>query len=537
MSSAVEEVAVATPQMVSSDTTHADKGDANDGSSSSSSSSDDTRTQIPQTPQTPQTPRLEYRNNANLVAPVRVDVAASPALRDQQVTRAVRLVRPDLFANDRPSHTYASVSHAHRITIRQLGGGLSNHLYVAHPGGREEAVLVRIHAEDEEVEDSNGEEADAGSDGAHVCAASSSASAPTFVDREVENRVLAWLSSEGLAPTFHGRFANGRVEEFYDGFRPLSWDELRLRRFAVPVARALANLHCAHPPEGVLNISEEQRNKGEIWSRISEWFDMATNASSDTEANELMQTMKVEWEWLQATLRPSSNGVIMDSASTMKCFDLKSHSGNVQSAASSYFRQIVFTHMDCQSLNILTPCEGFHLDDDSSDIAPASKDEGNVQAAESKPEENDLEEGKGGEYSYASVRLIDFEYAGVNPRAADIANTFSEYCNMNNLEPDYEVQYPTSGQQDVFLRAYIETASPELAKQLDQFKDGWASFLSAARVEIGQHTLLSHIGWGIWAIAQESLSNIEFDYLRYARLRLEGYFHFKDRYFDEPAVE
>lgn len=267
---------------------------------------------------------------------------------------------------------------------------------------------------------------------------------------------------------------------------------------------------------------------------------MASNASSDViEANELMQTMKAEWEWLQATLRPSSNDVVVDSASTMKSFELQADSGNIQSAASSYFRQIVFTHMDCQSLNILTPCEGFHLDDDSSDTAPASKNDGNIQAAESKPEENDLEEGKGGEYSYASVRLIDFEYAGVNPRAADIANTFSEYCNMNNLEPDYESQYPTSGQQDVFLRAYIETASPELAKQLDRFEDGWASFLAAARVEIGQHTLLSHIGWGIWAIAQESLSNIEFDYLKYARLRLDGYFHFKGRYFqgviDKPV--
>ena len=515
--SSVEEAAVSSP-----DTTHADHvgADANDGSSNATRNG----------AQMPQTPRLEYRNNANLVAPVRVDVTASASLRDQQISRAVRLTRPDLFVNDRPSHTYSSVSHAHRITIRQLGGGLSNHLYVAHPGGREEAVLVRIHAEDEGEED-NGEEADSGNDGADVCAASSSASAPTFVDREVENRVLAWLSSEGLAPTFHGRFTNGRVEEFYDGFRPLSWDELRLRRFAIPVARALANLHCAHPPEGVLNISEDQRNEGEIWSRISEWFDMATNSSSDvTEANDLMQTMKLEWEWLQATLRPSFNDVIVDSTSSMKCFDLQSHSGNMQSAASSYFRQIVFTHMDCQSLNILTPCEGFHLDYDSSDTASGSKNEGNVQETESKPEENDQEEGRGEECSYASVRLIDLEYAGVNPRAADIANTFSEYCNMNNLEPDYESQYPTSGQQDAFLRAYIETASPELAKQLDQLEDGWASFLAAARVVIGQHTLLSHIGWGIWAIAQESLSNIEFDYLKYARLRLEGYFHFKDRY-------
>jgi ethanolamine kinase len=264
---------------------------------------------------------------------------------------------------------------------------------------------------------------------------------------------------------------------------------------------------------------------------------MASNVSSDvTEANELLQRLKVEWEWLQATLRPSFNAIIVDSASDMECFDLQSVSGDIHLTASSYFRQVVFTHMDCQSLNILTPCEGFHLDDELSDAASDLKNDDNVQEVESKPEEDDQEEEMG--RKYASVRLIDFEYAGVNPRAADIANTFSEYCNMNNLEPEYESQYPTGKQQDVFLRAYIETASPELAKQLDQFEDGWTSFLAAARVEIGQHTLLSHIGWGIWAIAQESLSNIEFDYLKYARLRLEGYFHFKDRYFrgdDEPV--
>lgn len=258
---------------------------------------------------------------------------------------------------------------------------------------------------------------------------------------------------------------------------------------------------------------------------------MASNASSDVaEANELLQTMKVEWEWLQATLRPSSNDIILASASTHP--DLQYDFSDMQSVASSYFRQVVFTHMDCQSLNILTPCDGFHLGDDSSDTAAVSENDKEFQAIESKleVEGNGREKEKGGDH--ASVRLIDFEYAGVNPRAADIANTFSEYCNMNNLEPDYESQYPTHEQQDVFLRAYIETASPELARHLDQVEDGWASFLAAARVEVGQHTLLSHIGWGIWAIAQESLSNIEFDYLKYARLRLDGYFHFKERYFE-----
>ena len=468
-------------------------------------------------------PPLTYRNNATRIAPVRVDVTASPDVRDRQITRSVRLIRPDLFATDRPSHTSASVSHAHRIAIRQLGGGLSNHLYVAHPGGQDEAVLVRIHAEDEDggavADDHDGTDA----------SASAEPAAATFVDREVENRILAWLSSEGLAPTFHGRFANGRIEEFYDGYRPLSWDELQLPRFAISVARALANFHRAHPPEGVLNISKEQRRQGEIWSRVSDWFDMASRASSDVaEADELLQTMKLEWEWLQASLRYPSDEAT--ATADMESLDL---SVDMESAASSYFRQIVFTHMDCQSLNILTPCDGFYLEDSSDAESDSNAKNDKEIRSESNLEERGQDDGKGGEY--ASVRLIDFEYSGLNPRGADIANTFCEHCNMNNLDPNYEAQYPNAEQQDRFLRAYIATASPKLAKKLDQLgdtgeEDGWEPFLAAARVQVGQHALLSHIGWGIWAVAQASLSTIEFDYLKYARLRLEGYFHFKGQY-------
>mmetsp|Transcript_6058 Transcript_6058/g.16967 ORF Transcript_6058/g.16967 Transcript_6058/m.16967 type:complete len:517 (+) Transcript_6058:59-1609(+) len=515
MSSAVEEAssaaAVASQTGAGTDKTHADDA------------------QIPVTP-------LKYRNNATLIAPVRVDVTASPDMRDRQIARAVRLIRPDLFFTDRPSHTYASVSHAHRITIRQLGGGLSNHLYVAHPGGREEAVLVRIHAEDEDgvaVADDDGTDASASPSLPEPQPASSEAAA-TFVDREVENRILAWLSSEGLAPIFHGRFVKGRIEEFYDGYRPLSWDELHLASFAVPVARALANLHCAHPPEGVLNSSEEQRREGEIWSHVSDWFDMASRASPDVaEADELLQTMKLEWEWLQASLRHPSDGATA-SADTRR-FDLRPDSIDMRSAASSYFREIVFTHMDCQSLNILTPCDGFHLDDSSDPDSDSGSDSTNDKEidAEQKLEKRGQDDEKGGEY--ASVRLIDFEYSGLNPRGADIANTFCEHCNMNNLEPNYGEQYPTDKQQDTFLRAYIAKASPELAKKLDQQlgngeEDGWEPFLATARVQVGRYALLSHIGWSIWAVAQANLSTIEFDYLKYARLRLEGYFHFKDRF-------
>jgi len=463
---------------------------------------------------------LPYLNNPDKIAPVRVDVTSPPSIRDQQITRAVRLVRPDLFG--RPSHTHATVARAHRITIRELGGGLSNYLFVVHPGERDEAVLVRIHAEDEGNDgDASASEGEAAARADTISESESEVStAPvSFVDRMLENKVMAWLSSKGLAPTFHGLFLNGRIEEFYDGYRPLSWDELALPKFAVPIARAMADLHGVQPPDNVMNVPEKQRREGEIWSRIEDWLGMARNADEDNDAsNDMIQSILNEWEWLKQVLRHSGTS---DSLTTTSSSDLIiDNSDDVGTAALTFFRQVVFTHMDAQSLNILTPSEGFLFDSEDSD------DSGNDVAVTRKS--SAPKDGSGREK--ASVRLIDFEYTGLNPRAVDIANTFCEHTNMNNLEPKYEEQYPTDKQQDVFLHAYVTRANPTVAKQLSRIENGWEIFLSVARDEIGRDTLLSNIGWAIWAVAQASMSKIDFDYLRYARLRIDGYYYFKERY-------
>jgi len=134
----------------------------------------------------------------------------------------------------------------------------------------------------------------------------------------------------------------------------------------------------------------------------------------------------------------------------------------------------------------------------------------------------------------ASVRLIDFEYAGLNSRAADLANTFCEHCDMNNLKPDYEVQYPTVQEQDAFLIAYLWEIQPDLALFLgsssSESSSRWKEFLDAMRSEIGKYTLLSHLGWAIWAIAQHYVSTIEYDYVAYAKVRIDGYELFKKKY-------
>ena len=59
-----------------------------------------------------------------------------------------------------------------------------------------------------------------------------------------------------------------------------------------------------------------------------------------------------------------------------------------------------------------------------------------------------------------TIQLIDFEYGGINYRAFDIANHFNEYAGgpPDDAVPDY-TRLPTPGQQEDFVRRYLETAA------------------------------------------------------------------------------
>jgi thiamine kinase-like enzyme len=81
--------------------------------------------------------------------------------------------------------------------------------------------------------------------------------------------------------------------------------------------------------------------------------------------------------------------------------------GSLEEMACQFYDEIVLTHTDCRSSYLMRPAassDGSSSDDDS--------DQGGDN-------DNNLA---------LPLQLIDYKYAGLNPRAADIANTFNEYC-------------------------------------------------------------------------------------------------------------
>ena len=115
------------------------------------------------------------------------------------------------------------------------------------------------------------------------------------------------------------------------------------------------------------------------------------------------------------------------------------------------------------------------------------------------------------------ISFIDYEYASPAPAAFDIANHFAEWA---GLDCDHSA-VPTRSQRREFLTHYVRTfrakshpyssadslepAIDELSRQVDLYR-GVPGFY-----------------WGIWALIQAQISQIDFDYAWYSRVRFSEY--------------
>lgn len=452
---------------------------------------------------TPTTTTTVYRDNATDILPLRVVVTA-PDWKAQMM-QVAKAFCPFL------DHTNGvSTTEKNELTVTPLSGGLSNALFVVKSNHTRKSVLIRIHPSSSEAHNDK----------------------PKFeiVNRQVENDISAWLSSQDVGPTYYGRFLNGRVEEFFDGYITLTWKEMGA--FASQIAPIMAHFHSLPIPTDILPFPSTTNNstkmpRGDIFRRVDSWMHMAqkqqqqqaqTQNNGDNKKKDpqivaqLLSRLCHEWTWLEEELHQ----------------DLSTTESPQARVAAQFFAQIVFTHMDMQSLNFLRP---------------TSDNNGNTNTNGKVPQQTNHN-------NNSDLKVIDFEYAGWNPRGIDMANTFCEHCDMNHMQADFAKEYPSEDIQNEFLEHYIQTysmaaaaatpssRSPQQPPQettslrqqvLDYQKD--ALFLQAARTEIGRYTLVSHLSWAIWSVVQTYVSDIDFDYIRYAQHRLEGYEYMKAQFF------
>ena len=228
------------------------------------------------------------------------------------------------------------------------------------------------------------------------------------------------------------------------------------------------------------NVLEKNTTHGDIFQRVQEWTELAERLCQESnhnneKASKLLATLQKDWQWVTENLLETPRDNLTPE----------------EQAAADFFGEIVFTHMDMQSLNLLR------------DTTITDRD---------------------------VIKVIDFEYAGFNPRAMDMANTFCEHCDMNNIQADYAKEYPSEQVQNDFVQTYIRNLTTAVPPTVSTYLEN-ADFLKAARTEIGRYTLVSHMSWAIWSIVQAHMSDIEFDYVLYAAHRREGFEFMKAKLF------
>ncbi|KAI9909574.1 hypothetical protein PsorP6_014825 [Peronosclerospora sorghi] len=332
------------------------------------------------------------------------------------------------------------------ISIKIIVGGITNRLYrltwrnKVHINENVPSVLVRLYGDHTEE----------------------------FIDRSIENMLFAKLSKRGFAPTYYGRFTNGRIEGWLDA-RPLEPEEMSQTKpinYLQMIGKELGLMH-------VMDILEDRAPV--LWTKLErfEKLAMEIQQKDSTSKNALykldLKGLHEKLIWLKSVLPSDLNG---NGKELLDGRDVD----EISKQAEKFASDIVFSHNDLLSGNIL--------------YNPG----------------------------WDRVRIIDYEYGGYNYRAFDIANHFCENC---GFDLDLEM-YPSIEKQVAFFKAYMSTAAPNLLAQLESNRESKAFFHALYDV-VNRYALASHLFWGYWAVVQAAHSTIDFDFLQYAAKRFSAF--------------
>ena len=126
-----------------------------------------------------------------------------------------------------------------------------------------------------------------------------------------------------------------------------------------------------------------------------------------------------------------------------------------------------------------------------------------------------------------SVSFIDYEYATPSPPAFDLANHFSEW---GGFECDYNA-LPTRSTRRAFLEQYMTSYAA------DTDVDPSIDYTSRLFDEVELFRGIPGLYWGIWALIQAKISQIDFDYASYAEVRLKEYWDWRAEWEGARAKE
>ncbi|KAH7104297.1 kinase-like protein [Auriculariales sp. MPI-PUGE-AT-0066] len=286
-------------------------------------------------------------------------------------------------------------------------------------------------------------------------------SSGNLISRADELRMLHLLSGRyRIGPRLYGTFTNGRLEEYFDS-DALTPEEMRDPTVSSWIARRMAEMHRVDIDAVV----------GPSWTiaaidNVQKWL---------APAREVLDLVGPE--------RTAELGLDLDRfVPAWTTWQQKVYAWEAAHGASPR----VFAHNDAQYGNLLK-------------LRKVSR---------TKPAH------------HQQIIVVDFEYAGPNPAAVDIANHFQEWTTAYNSTTPHLLHpeaYPSLSERRNFYSAYLGGDSADWTRLEDQVRV-W----SAA----------SHGMWAIWSLVQareqveagQANALEDFDYLGYASSRLSEFY-------------
>ena len=309
------------------------------------------------------------------------------------------------------------------------------------------------------------------------------------------------LARYGLAPPLLARFDNGLLYKFLEG-SVCSPADLRRPEIWRGVARKLGEWHATVP---ISSISSESSTNGSLANGHAAGHAAGhsptksrSKRTASIEAIERLTPGKptpniwtVMQKWILA-LPISTQGEKARRDQLQKELEwLVKQSGNTPGVSSKPF---VFAHCDLLSGNVI-------IEPPSSASSSHSSNSCDSEEAETP----------------VNVSFIDYEYATAAPAAFDIANHFAEW---GGFDCDFSV-LPTRSQRRDFLKEYLLSYNSCLERS---FKDAECTALFD---EVDRFRGVPGFYWGVWALIQAQISQIEFDYASYAEVRLGEFWAWK----------
>lgn len=308
-----------------------------------------------------------------------------------------------------------------------------------------------------------------------------------IIDRDREARSHALLAERGMAPPLLARFDNGLLYKFVPG-QPCTPDDLTREPVWRGVAKKLAEWHARVPISAVSsNISHQTNNTNGYGNGHTNGYNPGTNGvhKHNGSIRQAMDNRLPEpnlWHVLQKWINALPSDTDKERAKRdLLQYELERTFEELDSEDGIGEKGLVFGHLDLLSGNV---------------IMLPTKPEATSSGSDSVP-----------------VTFIDYEYAAPCPAVFDIANHFAEWA---GFDLDYN-RIPSRSERRGFLEEYVRSYNEYASVKVSESK------IDTIEEDINRWRGIPGFYWGIWAIVQAKISEIDFDYAGYAEQRLGEY--------------